>query len=97
MSDSISGMLRKILILVIGGLHKISYTLKSGEKMKIDFATGLILICVIISIGSIGQCAFAIWLYHRDGGTKSTKNILRDALNTFFAPLILTLKWVVRL
>lgn len=60
--------------------------------MKIDLTTGLILMCVIISAGSIVQCSFAIWLYHRDGGTRSTKIIFRDALRTFFAPAISTLK-----
>ena len=64
--------------------------------MKIDLTTGLILMGVIISAGSIGQCVFAIWLYHRDGGTRSTKIILRDALSAFFSPLISILKWIGR-
>lgn len=55
--------------------------------MKVDFATGLILMAVIISIGAVGQCAFAMWLYHRDGGTRTTKSILRDAFIAFFSPL----------
>ena len=56
--------------------------------MKIDLSTGLVLMAFIIAAGSIGQCAFAIWLYHRDGGARSTKNILRDALSAFYAPLL---------
>lgn len=55
--------------------------------MKVDLATGLILMAAIISIGAVGLCAFAIWLYHRDGGTRTTKKILRNAFIAFFAPL----------
>ncbi|MCX7193918.1 MAG: hypothetical protein NTY60_09915 [Proteobacteria bacterium] len=64
--------------------------------MKIDLTTGLVLMGAIISAGAIGMCAFAIWLYHKDGGTRSTKNILRDALTAYFAPLISIWKWMGR-
>lgn len=55
--------------------------------MKLDLTTGLILLCAIMAIGSIGMCAFAIFLYHRDGGTRSTKTILSDAMQACFPSL----------
>ena len=64
--------------------------------MKIDLATGMVLMCTIIAAGSIGMCAFAIWLYHRDGGQRSTKTIVLNALGSFFAPLISIWTWIRR-
>lgn len=62
--------------------------------MNIDLATGLIIMSAIISICAILQCTFAIWLYHNDGGTRSTKIILRDGVIALFLPLKSLLNWM---
>lgn len=62
----------------------------------IDFATGIILTAGFISIFVIGLTSVGVWLYHRDGGSKSTGQILKGALIKFVAPLTTAWEWIHR-
>lgn len=42
----------------------------------------------IICVVAIGLTAVSISLYHRDGGSKSTKQIVMEGVVGYFAPLI---------
>ena len=48
----------------------------------------------IICLLAIGLTAVAIHLYHRDGGSKSTRQIFSEAVIGYFMPLTLIYRWI---